>query len=90
MSTKERPKLVTSAPSEELFEKAKMYLPPDSVVLLDKAYRFAENAHRGQLRLSGEPFIQHPLNTALYLVDLHLDPSALAAAISVTLFRMNL
>lgn len=81
MSTTDHSKPATRAPFEELFEKAKMYLPPDGVALVDKAYRFAEDAHRGQMRLSGEPFIEHPLNTALYLVDLHMDASALAAAL---------
>ena len=45
------------------------------------AYRFAREAHNGQFRLSGEPFIEHPLQTAEFLAGLRLDANALAAAL---------
>ena len=64
-----------------LLDKAGEYLPPDKVAAVQEAYRFALEAHDGQFRKSGEPFIEHPLNTALYLADLHLDPTALIAAL---------
>ena len=64
-----------------LLDKAGEYLPPDKVAAVQEAYRFASEAHDGQFRKSGEPFIEHPLNTALYLADLHLDPTALVAAL---------
>ena len=48
---------------------------------LERAYRVAELAHDGQLRLSGEPYITHPLAVAAILADLHLDTDALAAAL---------
>ncbi len=64
-----------------LLDKAGEYLPPDKVAAVQEAYRFASDAHEGQFRKSGEPFIEHPLNTALYLADLHLDPTALIAAL---------
>ena len=64
-----------------LLDKAGEYLPPDKVAAVQEAYRFASEAHDGQFRKSGEPFIEHPLNTALYLADLHLDHTALIAAL---------
>lgn len=64
-----------------LLDKAARYLPPDKVAAVEEAYEFAAQAHEGQTRKSGEPFIEHPVNTALYLVDLRLDPIALSAAL---------
>ena len=64
-----------------LLDKAGEYLPPDKVAAVQEAYRFAEEAHAGQYRKSGEPFIEHPLSTALYLADLHFDYNALRAAL---------
>ena len=66
---------------DALLAKAKGYLPQDKLGLLDAAFRFAEKAHDGQVRRSGEPFIEHPLQTALYLADLRLDANTLAAAL---------
>jgi len=47
--------------------------------LLEKAFQFAEKAHAGQKRLSGEEYIVHPLNVANFLAELGLDPSTIAA-----------
>ena len=65
----------------QLIEKIRDYLPPKKVALVEEAYRFAEEAHRGQVRLSGEPYLEHPLHTALILAELQLDASSLAAAL---------
>jgi guanosine-3',5'-bis(diphosphate) 3'-pyrophosphohydrolase len=64
-----------------LFKKAKEYLPPDKVTLVEAAYTFALKAHEGQVRKSGDPYLEHPLQTALTLADLQLDAAALAAAL---------
>ena len=64
-----------------LVGKAREYLPPDKVDPILEAYRFADEAHRGQLRLSGTPYIQHPLEVANVLADLHLDGSTIASAL---------
>ena len=64
-----------------LLDKALGYLPQDKIEIVADAYRFAEKAHDGQKRLSGEPFVEHPLQTAMYLAELRLDSSALAAAL---------
>jgi GTP diphosphokinase / guanosine-3',5'-bis(diphosphate) 3'-diphosphatase len=66
---------------ERLIEKAKHYLPPDKVALVRDAYDFSFKAHEGQLRLSGEAYIEHPVQIALTLAELQLDASSLAAAL---------
>ena len=57
------------------------YLPADQVGRIREAAEFGASAHEGQKRLSGEPFIAHPVATAAILADLHLDPDTLIAAI---------
>jgi len=64
-----------------LIAKAKEYLPDDSVVLIKAAYEFASQAHQGQMRKSGKPYLEHPLHTAATLAELRLDADALAAAL---------
>ena len=66
---------------EQLLSKAKEYLPPEKLDFVQKAYEFARRAHEGQMRLSGGPYIEHPLQTAMILANLELDASALAAAL---------
>jgi len=65
----------------ELIVKAKQYLPPEKVAIVEGAYNFALKAHEGQVRKSGEPFVEHPLQVALILVELQLDAGTLAAAL---------
>jgi GTP pyrophosphokinase len=65
----------------QLLEKARTYLPPERLRVVEEAYRFAEDAHQGQLRRSGEPFMEHPLETAMMLADLQMDSHTLAAAL---------
>jgi guanosine-3',5'-bis(diphosphate) 3'-pyrophosphohydrolase len=57
------------------------YLPADKLVLVESAYEFAAKAHEGQVRKNGEPFLAHPLSTAMILAELHLDAETLAAAL---------
>jgi len=65
----------------ELILKAKEYLPPEKLAVVEEAYNFALKAHEGQVRKSGEPYVEHPLQVALTLVELQLDASTLAAAL---------
>ncbi|MGC8721808.1 MAG: RelA/SpoT family protein [Caldisericaceae bacterium] len=53
----------------------------EEVLLIKKAYEFAKNAHNGQKRDSQEDYIIHPLNVALILSNLKLDPETYAAAL---------
>ncbi len=64
-----------------LIEKAKEYMPAGKIALIESAYDFALNAHKGQLRKSGDPYMEHPLQTAITLADLQLDAATLAAAL---------
>src|ERR1700732_4406852 len=57
------------------------YLPPEQVGRIREAAEFGTSAHRGQKRLSGEPFIAHPVATAAILADLRLDADTIVAAI---------
>jgi len=57
------------------------YLKQDDRDLLRAAFLFAEAAHRGQIRQSGEPYISHPLAVATILTEWKLDVQALAAAL---------
>lgn len=54
---------------------------PQGIELVEKAYSFAEEAHRGQLRNSGEEYIQHPLEVAKILLELEMDELTIAAAL---------
>ena len=65
----------------KLLEKAGEYLPPEKIAVLEDAYHFAAEKHQGQVRKSGEPYLEHPLQTALILAELQLDVSSLAAAL---------
>ncbi len=64
-----------------VLDKAAGYLPEGKLPLVEKAYEFAERAHEGQLRATGDPFITHPLEVALLVANLELDQLALAAAL---------
>ena len=65
----------------ELLSRVSEYLPADRVAIIEDAYRFAESAHDGQMRLSGEPYIQHPLHAAYTVAGLQLDAGAVSAAL---------
>ena len=66
---------------EGLLERAGDSIPAGEIPLIKRAYQTAAEAHDGQLRASGEPFIQHSLATAATLVDLRLDPATIAAGL---------
>ena len=65
----------------DLQKKAASYLLDSQIELIDRAYRFAEDSHAGQFRDSGEPYIEHPLNTSIYLANLMQDAPTLAAGL---------
>ena len=57
------------------------YLPPGDVERVRLAYKFADEAHLGQIRASGEPYITHPIAVAAQCADWKLDAQALMAAL---------
>ena len=60
------------------------YLEPEQVNLVRRAYFYAEQAHDGQTRRSGEPYVTHPLAVAHILADMHMDHQSLMAAMLMT------
>ena len=64
-----------------LVEGVKRYHPSDDLTMIAKAYQVAEEAHKGQKRKSGEPYIIHPLCVAIILADLELDKESIAAGL---------
>ena len=64
---------------ERLTERVKKYHPSDDIRMIDKAYRTAFQAHDGQLRKSGEPYIIHPVCVCLILAELELDKETIIA-----------
>src|SRR5512136_3371925 len=67
--------------SSPLFTRAREYLPPEKLRIVEAAYEYALAAHDGQKRKSGSPYLEHPLQTAITLASLQLDASTLAAAL---------
>ncbi len=65
----------------EVVQKLTKYAPDADVDLVRRAYRVAAEAHKGQTRRSGEPYVSHVLEVADILADLHLDDLTLAAAL---------
>jgi len=64
----------------KLSNKLKKYMFKKDIDFVKKAYKFANKYHEGMKRVSGEPYIQHPLNTAYILAELKLDAQTIAAA----------
>ncbi len=65
---------------DDLCNRIGSYLTDEQVDKVNRAYEFGAHAHFGQLRLSGEPYIQHPLEVANILAEMHMDQDTLAAA----------
>ena len=66
---------------ERLLEQAETYLSSDEIRQLKHAYDFASKSHKGQVRKTGEAFINHPIQVALILAELHMDVDTITAAI---------
>lgn len=67
---------------DDLLAKAKTYIKNnDDIELIKNAYAFASKAHAGQLRLTGDDYMLHPLNVALILTEIYADSQTLATAL---------
>ena len=64
-----------------ILEKVRAYQADADLAKIKKAYACAEKAHSGQVRISGEAYIIHPLNVAYILTGLHLDDETICAAL---------
>jgi guanosine-3',5'-bis(diphosphate) 3'-pyrophosphohydrolase len=75
----------TQAPAEpthtitDVVEEARRHRPSINIGLIERAHQVAEQAHEGQERASGEPYISHPVQVAHYLATLQMDAETLAA-----------
>ena len=70
---------------ENILEKVQRFHGPESTALVKKAYAFAKEAHAGQVRLSGEPYLSHPMAVAHTLAEMRLDvPSVVAGLLHDT------
>ncbi|MBI5380008.1 MAG: bifunctional (p)ppGpp synthetase/guanosine-3',5'-bis(diphosphate) 3'-pyrophosphohydrolase [Nitrospirae bacterium] len=69
------------ARSEEIAEKIHTYHPEVETGLFRRAYEFSSKMHRGQTRLSGEPYLSHPLEVAAILTELKLDMTTIVAGL---------
>ena len=77
------PKSGTVAPAEidPVLRLLRVHHPKADLRPVVRAYEVAEEAHRGQLRRSGDPYIVHPVGVAVILADLGMDPSTIVAAL---------
>ena len=78
-------KLKEGLAPEELYQvlinRVRYYHPSDDISLIEKAYHVASEAHKNQLRKSGEPYIIHPLHVSIILADLELDKETIVAGL---------
>ncbi len=66
---------------QDLISRVKKYHPSDDISMIEKAYRTAYEAHKSQVRKSGEPYIIHPLCVAIILADLELDKETIVSGL---------
>jgi len=65
----------------DILDKIYEYSPDADVSLIDRAYIYSARVHEGQVRLSGEPYLSHPLEVANILADMKLDMESISAAL---------
>src|SRR5438309_8554098 len=65
----------------DLMKRMQESRPHDDLSIIKKAYDYSLKHHDGQTRASGEPYLVHPLEVALVLAEMKLDPSAIAAGL---------
>ncbi|HWF92167.1 MAG TPA: HD domain-containing protein, partial [Terriglobales bacterium] len=65
----------------ELMNRMQENRPNDDLAIIKKAYEYSQKYHSGQTRASGEPFLVHPLEVALVLAEMKMDPVAVAAGL---------
>ena len=74
-------KATASATSAQLLARCRQYLSESDVSRIQAAFRYADDAHLGQFRKSGEPYITHPLAVATILAEWHLDAATICAGL---------
>jgi len=66
---------------DTLLDKIQSYMDEPDLEMVKKAYQYADRAHKEQYRVSGEPFVEHPLGVAIILADLELDIVSIVASL---------
>jgi GTP diphosphokinase / guanosine-3',5'-bis(diphosphate) 3'-diphosphatase len=61
----------------DILDKVQSYLSPEQIEMIEKAYVFSASVHQGQIRLSGEPYLTHPMEVCGILADMKLDTATL-------------
>src|SRR5690625_113702 len=69
---------VTQYSAQEVIDLCSTYMNQEHLDFVEKAYKFAENAHKEQVRKSGEAYIVHPIQVAGILAELKMDPATIA------------
>lgn len=65
----------------DILDKAQLYLTAEELGMIEKAYIYSARAHQGQVRLSGEPYLTHPMEVAGILVDMKLDAATIISGL---------
>ena len=65
----------------DILEKAQSYLPAKDLEMIEKAYIYSATVHQGQVRLSGEPYLTHPMEVAGILADMKLDAATIISGL---------
>ena len=65
----------------DILDKAQSYLPASDLEMIEKAYIFSASVHQGQVRLSGEPYLTHPMEVCGILADMKLDAATLVTGL---------
>ena len=65
----------------DIIEKAQTYLPAEDLEMIEKAYIYSASVHQGQVRLSGEPYLTHPMEVAGILTDMKMDAATIISGL---------
>jgi len=65
----------------DIIDKAQTYLPPEDLEMIEKAYIYSASLHQGQVRLSGESYLTHPMEVAGILTDMKMDAATIISGL---------
>ena len=65
----------------DILDKAQVYLQAEELEMIEKAYIYSATVHQGQVRLSGEPYLTHPMEVAGILTDMKMDSATIISGL---------
>ena len=65
----------------DILDKTQSYLNPEELEMIKKAYVYSATVHQGQVRLSGEPYLTHPMEVAGILADMKMDAATIISGL---------